>query len=296
MSESTTERSDPEGRDLDTLATPELVARLIAHQQRAVDAVAAAHEALARASEVIAESFARGGTLHYVGAGTSGRLGALDAAELPPTFGVDPLRARAHLAGGERALTRAIENAEDDAMAAADAMRAAVRAGDVVVAISASGRTPFALAALDEANARGARTIAVTSDATAPLAERSEVAIVVATGAETIAGSTRMTAGTAQKMVLSILSTTAMVRLGHVYEDAMVDIRATNAKLRRRAVGLVRRFTNLDDETARALLARADGHVKVAIVMARLRIEPEAARAALEEARGQMRRVLADAR
>ncbi|HEV3157197.1 MAG TPA: N-acetylmuramic acid 6-phosphate etherase [Candidatus Baltobacteraceae bacterium] len=287
-----TEASDPRGHDLDLLTTSALIDRLLIHQQHALAAVECARVAIGRASEVLAESLRNGGTLHYIGAGTSGRLGVLDAAELPPTFGFDPRRARAYIAGGARALTRAVEGAEDVGPAGAQVIREAARAGDVLIAISASGRTPFVLAAVDEARLLNVQTIALTSDAASPLAARAELAIVTETGAEAIAGSTRMGAGTAQKVVLSLLSTAAMIQLGYVYQDAMVDLRATNAKLRLRAVRLVRRFTDLDEPAAAALLARADGQVKLAIAMELRGLGVDAARAELQRAGGRLRAVL----
>ncbi|MGH7706531.1 MAG: N-acetylmuramic acid 6-phosphate etherase [Vulcanimicrobiaceae bacterium] len=287
-----TEAVDPTTLDLDRLPVPQLVARLTAHQRVAFTAVEAAAPALAQAVDRIVAALAGGGRLHYVGAGTSGRLGALDAAELPPTFGTDPALVRAHIAGGSAALQRAVEGAEDDAAAGAALARTEFAPGDAVIGISASGRAPYVVAALATARERGCTTIGIMSDRLAPLAGAVEIVIGLATGAEAIAGSTRMAAGTAQKIALGVLSTATMVRLGRVYENAMVDLIATNAKLRARAVRLVARFTGIDDARAIDLLARAGGSVKVAIAMARRDLDAAAARAALDRAGGSLRRVV----
>ena len=275
-----TEAVDEATRGLDRMPTAELVKVLIGAQGRAVDAVRAAAPQIARAADAIAARLRAGGRLHYVGAGTSGRLGALDAAELPPTFGTPPSLARAHIAGGTPALTAAVEGAEDDASAAGELNRE-VRAEDVVIGISASGGAAYVLAALERARAAGAYTIGLTNAPESPLVGQVDLAIVLATGAEPLAGSTRMVAGTAQKIALGALSTAAMVRLGKVYDNLMVDLVATNAKLRRRALRLVRTLCAVDDARANELLAEAEGRVKVAVVMQRLSVDVQAARARL---------------
>jgi N-acetylmuramic acid 6-phosphate etherase len=259
-----TEAPHPRGSDLERLPAGRLLARLHAGDREAVRAVGRAVPSLAALAEAVAGALGGGGRLIYVGAGTSGRLGALDAAECPPTFGVAPSRVRALVAGGDRALRRAVEGAEDDAGAGGAAVaKARVGARDVVVGISASGRTPFVVAALAEARRRGARTALLTSnpDARAPVDHR----VVLATGPELVAGSTRMKAGTATKMALGLLTTAAFVRLGAVREGRMVDVRATNAKLRDRAVRNVAALAGVGAAAARTLLRSTGWSVRAAV-------------------------------
>jgi N-acetylmuramic acid 6-phosphate etherase len=277
---------------LDTLATDALVALLAREQAIAADVVARATPSIAFAVDAIVERLRAGGTLHYVGAGTSGRLAMLDAAECPPTFGTPPSLVVAHVAGGEPALVRAVEGAEDDAEAAIVEMRASVRAADAVVGISASGGAPFVVAALREARLIGARAIALTSVAASALARAADLSIVVETGPEALAGSTRLKAGTAQKLVLNAISTATMVRMGRVYDNLMVDVVATNAKLHARALRLVSSVAEVDAARARTLLADAAGNVKVAIAMHRRGVDAAEARALLEAAGGFLRPVI----
>lgn len=287
-----TERRSAATRGLDLLATPALVAALIAEGRRALDAAASQTAAIAAAVDAIVERIARGGTLHYVGAGTSGRLGALDAAEWMPTFGVAPGTVRAHVAGGPAALERAVEGAEDDALAGERLARETFASGDAVIGISASGGAPFVLAALATARELRALTIALVNSEASPAAATAERAIVLATGAEPIAGSTRMNAATAQKLVLNAISTATMVRLGRVYDNLMVDLVATNAKLRRRALGLVTTLVPADEGAAAALIEAAHGSVKVAVVMGRRGVGADEARAILARGGGSLRAAL----
>jgi N-acetylmuramic acid 6-phosphate etherase len=280
--------------DLDTLGTTGVVALLAREQSAAAEAVARATPAIAVAVDAIVARLRGGGALHYVGAGTSGRLAMLDAAECPPTFGTPPSLVVAHVAGGEAALVRAVEGAEDDAAAGAFEMRSIV-ARDAVVGISASGGAPYVVAAVRAARAAGALTIAVANDARAALVREAELAIVLETGAEPIAGSTRLKAGTAQKLVLNALSTATMIGLGKVYDNLMVDVAATNAKLRARALRLVTALAYVDEERALALLDDAHGSVNVAVVMARRALAAGDARAALAAHDGFLRPLL-DAR
>jgi N-acetylmuramic acid 6-phosphate etherase len=277
---------------LDTLSTDALVALLAREQAIAADVVARATPSIALAVDAIVERLRAGGSLHYVGAGTSGRLAMLDAAECPPTFGTPPSLVVAHVAGGEPALVRAVEGAEDDAEAAIVEMRENVRAEDAVVGISASGGAPFVVAALREARLIGARAIALTSVAASALARAADLSIVVETGPEALAGSTRLKAGTAQKLVLNAISTATMVRMGRVYDNLMVDVVATNAKLQARAIRLVSSVAEVDAARARALLADAAGNVKVAIAMHRRGVDAAEARALLDEAGGFLRPVI----
>ena len=287
-----TEAENEQTGALDTLSTHDLVALLVGEQRCAVDAVLARGHAIARAVDEIVERIEAGATLHYVGAGTSGRLAALDAAEMPPTFGTPPELVRAHLAGGSEALGRSIEGAEDDAVAGAAAIDSCVKPQDVVIGISASGGAAFVVAAVERAKALGARTLAVTNVAASPLAGAAHAAIVLDTGPEALSGSTRLKAGTAQKIALNAISTAVMVRLGKVYGNLMVDVVASNSKLRARALRLVTRLTGVDESSARELLERAEGRVKVAVVMARRGLDAPAARELLARHRGSLRTLL----
>jgi N-acetylmuramic acid 6-phosphate etherase len=248
-----TERLHPASKALHAL--PTLRAHEVLHRGDldAARAVGRALPALAKLADAAAEALGSGGRLLYAGAGTSGRLAAVDAAECPPTFGISPSRVRALVAGGVRALSRSIEGAEDDAGAARAAVRRArVGEKDLLVAVSASGTTPFALAALAEAKRLGARTALVTSNPAAR--RRATLVVVLDTGAELVAGSTRLKAGSATKMALSLLSTAAMLRLGRVRDGRMIDLRATNEKLRGRAVRMLSELGGVPARRARAAL------------------------------------------
>ncbi|MBC5811401.1 MAG: N-acetylmuramic acid 6-phosphate etherase [Candidatus Eremiobacteraeota bacterium] len=284
-----TEEADPATADLDALRGEALVEVLVAAQARAAAAAAAAVPELGRAVETIAERLRAGGRLHYAGAGTSGRLGALDAAECPPTFGTSPELVVAHIAGGPGALVRAVEGAEDDGAAGATEAAQNVASADAVVGISASGSARYVVAFVEAARARGAATFALTADPNSALALAADNAIVIATGAEPLAGSTRMVAGTAQKIVLGALSTAIMVRLGKVHGNLMVDVTATNAKLRARAIRLVAQLAPCDSARAAALLEASGGGVKVAVVMARCDADAATARTLLEREAGFLR-------
>lgn len=275
---------------LDRLPTTELIDVLLRDHFDAVEAVQTQSPAIARAVDEIAARLSRGGRLHYVGAGTSGRIATLDAAEMPPTFGTPPELVHAHVAGGEAALVRAIEGAEDDSKAGVEQMRD-VEPRDAVIAISASGGARFVIAAAEEAKARGAYAVALTSVASSRLVRVADHAIVVATAAEALTGSTRLKAGTAQKVVLNAISTAVMVCLGKVYGNLMVDVVATNDKLRHRALRLVEDLAEVDRERARELLDAADGRVNVAIVMERKRCGAAAAKEMLDRS-GSLRAVL----
>lgn len=287
-----TERIHPGTRGLDTLDTAALVETILADNREALAAVERAGASIARAVDLIVERVRAGGSLHYIGAGTSGRLGILDAAEAPPTFGTPPELVQGHIAGGTLALTRAVEGVEDDAEAGEFEMRATVRKRDVVVGISASGGARYVLSAMHAARALGAATIGVCNDGNAELTRVVDQAIVAETGPEVLAGSTRLKAGTAQKLILNALSTATMVRLGKVYENLMVDVVAANEKLRRRALRLVKLLVPTEEEAARALLESAGGSVKVAVVMGRRSVDAEQARALLDRASGFLRGVI----
>lgn len=290
-----TEAISDRHRDLDRLAPLALVTALLDDQARAVDAVRAAAPAIAAAVEAIVPRLGAGGRLLYAGAGTSGRLALLDAAELPPTFSWPPERAVALIAGGRRAVTEAVEGAEDDAEAARRDL-AALAPGplDAVIGIAASGTTPYAIAALDAARAAGALAVGIANNPGAPLLASADHGILLDTGPEAISGSTRMKAGTAQKIALNLVSTSVMVRLGKVHGNLMVDLRATNEKLRGRAVRLVVAAAGAEPDAARDALERSGWSVKVAIVMLRLGLDAAGARERLERAGGRTREALGD--
>lgn len=287
-----TEERNARSAGLDLLGSSALVELLIAEQRNAVEAALDATQSIAHAVDAIAERLARGGTLHYVGAGSSGRIAVLDASEMPPTFGTPHELVRAHVAGGPAALARAVEGAEDDAEAGDAAMRAGVRAGDAVVGVSASGGAPFVVGAIERARKNGAYTAALTSVAGSPLALAAEHAIVIATGSELLAGSTRLKAGTAQKIALNAISTAVMVRLGKVYDNVMVDVVASNRKLRARALRLVQEIALVDEARARDLLERAGGRVKLAVVMQRSGLDAADAQALLNQHGGALRALI----
>jgi N-acetylmuramic acid 6-phosphate etherase len=288
-----TERVNERTRNLDLLPVLDQ-ARLMNEEDHGVpDAVAAVLPQVAAAIIRIADALRAGGRLFYVGAGTSGRLGALDAAECPPTFSTAPEQIQAVIAGGPRALAQSVEGSEDDGSAGAAEMDARrVGPGDVVVGISASGETPFVIGAVERARIRGAVTIGLACSVASPLEAACEIAIVPLVGAEVIAGSTRLKAGTAQKMVLNMLSTLSMVRIGKVYGNLMVDLAATNTKLRRRAARIVAMVTGAGENAALLALDRSQSRVPVAIVMLGRGVDVNEAETLLDSASGNIRRVL----
>ncbi len=285
LSSSLTESRNPLSEQIDTLSTFDMLNMINAEDARVAQAVAVVLPQIAEAVDKISERMRHGGRLIYVGAGTSGRLGALDAAECPPTYNTPPGLVVALLAGGPRALTESIEGAEDDALAGAQAIiDLYVTERDSIVGIAASGATPYVLGALEAAMNAGALTISLACNHPSPIAELAQIAIAPLVGPEVITGSTRMKAGTAQKLVLNMLSTGVMVRLGKTYGNLMVDLQAKNTKLKRRAVRIVCEATGLDFSVAEELLAACDGDVKTAIVAALTGVEPHEARRRLTEA------------
>jgi N-acetylmuramic acid 6-phosphate etherase len=289
-----TESPSDEHADLDRYPTLNLVQALVADQQRAVQAVLDAAPRLALAVEAALPRIESGGRLVYVGAGTSGRLGLLDSVELEPTFSWPPDRALALLAGGRGALFEAVEGAEDDReQGAIDIRLHEVGGNDVVLLIAASGTTPYVLGALQAARAAGALSIGIANNPGSPLARDAEIGIVLDTGAELISGSTRLKAGTAQKIALNTFSSALMVRLHKVYGNLMVDLRATNAKLRRRALALTMHATGADELAAERALRDSGFRVKVAIVALRAGVSVHDASARLDACRGSVRAALA---
>jgi N-acetylmuramic acid 6-phosphate etherase len=292
-----TERRNPRTVDID-LASPLAIVDLINAEDRAVaDAVASQREQIAATISAIETAFRAGRRLLYVGAGTSGRLGVLDASECPPTFGTDPAMVVGIIAGGDHALRNPIEGAEDDPAAGAAVMDTHhVTTGDVVIGIAASGTTPFVRGALLRARALGAVTgLIACTEPPDDMRDAADLRIVPVVGPEVLTGSTRLKAGTATKLVCNMLTTGAMIRIGKSYGNLMVDLRATNVKLQDRAERIVIEVTGLSREEARTLLQQADGRVKRALVMHALQVDAATADARLESAGGVIRRVIPNA-
>ncbi|MBK8796117.1 MAG: N-acetylmuramic acid 6-phosphate etherase [Anaerolineales bacterium] len=265
LSKLITEQRNPNTLTIDELATPDLVALINAEDGRVAAAVEMALYEIAALVEATVAALAAGGRLIYVGAGTSGRLGVLDASECPPTFGTDPRQVVGVIAGGERALRHPVEGAEDDAQQGEKDMRAlGVGADDVVVGIAASGRTPYTLGAIRYARNGDAKVGCIVNNPGSEMEQVAHYPIVVLCGPEVVTGSTRMKAGTAQKMVLNMITTATMIRLGKVYENLMIDVEISNHKLRTRALGIIREITGSDEEQAARAL-NEHGSVKAAV-------------------------------
>jgi N-acetylmuramic acid 6-phosphate etherase len=289
----TTEQFDPDRRDLDLMSTRELVVAMNAEDARVADAVAEQAAPIAHAVDGIVERLRRGGRLIYLGAGTAGRLGVLDASECPPTFGTDPSLIIGLVAGGSSAIHTAVEGAEDDLDAARfELSELGLTPEDVVVGVSASGRTPYVVGGLTAAGAIGSLTIAVACNSPSAIGRVSDIPIEVIVGPEFVAGSTRLKAGTAQKLVLNMLTTLSMIRLGKTYRGVMVDLQATNEKLRARSIRTVAVMAGASLADAAAALERTGGAVKQAILVLRAGITPEAAATALDAAGGMLAHAL----
>ena len=281
-----------ESLDIDRRSAIEIVDIIQQQDALVAAAVAAERQRIAHAIEQISERLSHGGKLFYVGAGTSGRIAMLDASELPPTYGIDASLVSVIMAGGANAYFAAAEGAEDDEDAGIAAINAQVKAEDAVAGVAASGTTPFTVAAVRRANMLGALTIGITSVPGSPLAKDVDIPIVTQTGPEVIMGSSRMKSGTAQKLILNTISTGVMVRLGHVYSNLMIDMPATNEKLRNRAVRMVELAAGVTRPMAVQAIRDADGNVKLATVMAKKRVDAAAARALLDAHGGRVREVL----
>ncbi len=269
--------------DIDRRPAIEIVRIIQEQDARVAGAVAAQAERIAHAIDEITERLRHGGRLFYAGAGTSGRIAMLDASEIPPTYGVERSLVQVLMAGGEQAYFAAAEGAEDDEDAAIDAVNRNVTADDALVGIAASGTTPYTVAAVRKANMLGALTIGITSVTGSPLAQHTDIPIVVETGPEVIMGSSRMKSGTAQKMVLNQISTGVMIRLGHVYSNLMIDMPATNEKLRSRAVRMVELAAGVTRPMAVQAMREAGGNVKVATVIAKKKVSADEALALLQD-------------
>jgi len=291
-----TETGNSASADLDTRSALEIAQIIHREDARVAPAVEKALPQIATAIDWIADALRSGGRLIYVGAGTSGRIGALDASECPPTFNTDPKQVQFVMAGGPKALGSAVE-ANEDSPALGQRELAKKRPGkkDVVVGVAASGRTPFTVAAVEYARKRGARTIAVVCNPGSPLERAAELAIVCEVGPEVVAGSTRMKAGTAQKMVLNLLSTGAMTRLGYVYGNLMVNVHLKNKKLVERGVRILMQAAGVDDAIARKTLRQAGNSVPVALVMCKTGLGKKEAEQRLKTAQGHVRKAIAGA-
>lgn len=294
--DSPTEQRNPRTTDIDRLSTEGILAAINTEDRQVPDAVREVLPQLAIAVDYATEAIRGGHRVHYVGAGTSGRLAVLDAAELAPTFNVPPDWFVAHHAGGERALKHAVENAEDDARAGAAEVSSSVAPGDFVLGLTASGRTPFVLGALLAAKRRGARAALISGNPGAVVPPGLDVLIAVDTGPEAIAGSTRMKAGTAQKIILTAFSTATMVKLGRTYSNLMVSMRATNAKLRGRTVRILHEATGMSTADCAEALNEAGGDLKVALVHLLAGVGVGEATQALSVSDGHVRDALESAR
>lgn len=286
-----TEQPNPASRGIDKRSTRDIVAIINKEDAKIALAVRRQGAAIARAVDLIVRSLEKGGRLFFVGAGTSGRLGVLEAAECPPTFSTPPSLVQAIMAGGRSSVFRSREGAEDDERDGARKISKDVRRGDVVVGIAASGITPFVRGAFSSARKMRCKTILVTSNTRAH-GQAVDVSIAVGVGPEVVTGSTRMKAGTAAKLVLNALTTASMIRLGKVYDNWMVDLKPSSHKLRQRAIRLLSDLGRVAPARAQILMKQARGSVKTAIVMARLKLDAAAARKKIRAAEGSLRRVL----
>ena len=291
-----TEQKNPRSRNLDEKGALEIVRIINREDFQVARAVHREIPKIARAVDEIVKRLQKGGRLFYIGAGTSGRLGVLDASECPPTFGVKRTLVQGIIAGGESALTVSAEGAEDDPVRGARDLRAKkLRAKDVVVGITASGSTPYVLGAVKFAQKSGAYTIGLATNRATPLSHLADLTIEPVTGREVIAGSTRMKSGTAQKMVLNMISTASMVRLGHIYDNWMIGVAKTNNKLRKRALRNLREATGANEKAAEKVLRGSDGDLRVALVMLKSGLRVQAARRLVMARHGNARLALRDA-
>ena len=292
-----TEQANPASTGFDRKSSREIVRIINAQDAKVARAVKRALPRIARGVDLIADSLSKGGRLIYVGTGTSGRIAALDAAECAPTFGISPRMVQFIMAGGRKALAAAVEASEDSPrLGRKEIAKKRPAKNDVVVGLAASGRTPFTLAALEYARTRGAQTIAITCNRNTPLERAADLAIVAEVGPEVVAGSSRMKAGTAQKMILNMLSTGAMARLGYVYGNLMVNLRLKNEKLSQRGLRILANATGLAPSEARELLSAAGDDLPVAMVMAKASVSRAEAASALKKSGGRVRKALETAR
>jgi N-acetylmuramic acid 6-phosphate etherase len=289
-----TEKTNSSSTNLDQKSALEIARIINREDAKVAKAVKSALPQIAQAIDLVAAALSKGGRLIYVGTGTSGRIASLDAAECPPTFDIPPRMVQFIIAGGTKALAAAVE-ADEDSRELGHKAIAKRKPGkkDVVVGIAASGRTPFTVAAIEYARRHGAKTVAVVCNPNSPLGQAAHVSIVAEVGPEVVAGSTRMKAGTAQKMILNMLTTGAMARMGYIYGNLMVNLHTKNSKLAERGVAIVQEVTGLKQQETRKLLAAAGGRVSIALIMAKAKVSGTAAVAALERSRGRVRQAIA---
>ena len=284
-----TEQRNPRTEHIDTLSTLDMITLINSEDHRCAEAVKAALPEIARSIDIIYDKLRAGGRLFYCGAGTSGRLGVLDAAECPPTYGVDPGLVVALIAGGAPAFLKAVEGAEDSReLGARDLAAHDFSSRDALVGIAASGRTPYVIGAMDYARSLGAPVMALVCCRDSEMSRHADITIAPVPGPEVVTGSSRMKSGTCQKLTLNLISTAVMIKLGKVYGNLMVDVKASNEKLVHRAISIVCTVTGESEETAREALEKCGFHCKTAIVSLLLGLEPEAARKALDEADGRV--------
>jgi N-acetylmuramic acid 6-phosphate etherase len=297
LSSLTTEGRNIQSENIDMLSTEEMLRVINSEDQKVALAVEKVIPAITRAVDAIVAAFGKGGRLIYCGAGTSGRLGILDASECPPTYGTPHEQVVGLIAGGHKAILQAVENAEDSVTFGVDDLKnIQFNARDVLVGIAASGRTPYVTGALNYAKSLGATTVALTCNEGSEMTQIADISIVPVVGAEVVTGSSRMKAGTAQKLVLNMLTTGAMIRTGKVYGNLMVDVEATNMKLVQRQINIVMQATDCDQQLAKQALDACGGHCKTAIVMVLANLNAEQAKQLLNDNGGFIRQALANAR
>lgn len=293
LAQMTTEQRNPRSLNIDCMTAIDIVQLINQEDLLVAKAVEKCLPHIAEAVEKIEHAFTNGGRLVYIGAGTSGRLGVLDASECPPTYGVQPEMVVGIIAGGERALRHPVEGAEDNyEQGKADLQAVDFCEKDVLVGIAASGRTPYVIGALEYANSLGAITVSIASNAGCAMSQIADIAIETVVGAEVLTGSSRMKSGTAQKLVLNMLTTASMIRIGKCYQNLMVDVQASNEKLKARAVKIVMEATDCTKETAEITLLQADNHAKVAILMILANVDKTQAEKMLAENQGKLRQAL----
>lgn len=297
FSQLTTEMNNPATASIDAIGTRDMLILMNEEDHSVPSSVRQEIDAIADAVDLLYDALKAGGRMFYVGAGSSGRLGVLDASECPPTYGTDPELVQAYIAGGDTALRTAVEGCEDDADGGALLIREkGVRAGDVVVGITASGSTPFVLGAVRQARENGAATIGIVTNRNSRLGELSDIIIAPVVGPEVISGSTRLKSGTAQKLVLNMLTTGVMIKLGKVYNNLMVDLKASNSKLYDRSIRIVREVTGVSEAQAAETLQKADLHVKTAILMLETGTDAPAATALLKRHEGRLKAAIRQAK
>lgn len=288
-----TETINPSTANLDTMSSLEIVTAMNTEDATVALAVKKVLPQIATTVDMVVKAFQQGGRLIYMGSGTSGRLGLLDAVECPPTFGTDPDMVVGLISGGSRAFVKAVEGAEDnETFGEQDLKNLKITPNDIVVGIAASGRTPYVIAGLNYANSIGSSTVAISCNGNSEIAKCAKHSVEVVTGPEVVTGSTRLKAGTAQKMVLNMISTAAMVKMGKVYKNYMVDVQQTNAKLKVRAENIVMELTDVPRTQARAILNEANGSVKTAIVMILLGVSAKQAEERLHTSNGHVRKAI----